>query len=325
MKYVVVTGGAGFIGAYVCHELCKLGYRVLAYDNLSTGSVDNLNGTSTEFQYGDVLDEKGLERVVAGADAVVHLAAISSVPASLTAPQLVYQVNTTGTFNVLQAVRRVGAGPGGAQVVLASSAAVYGRPQQHLVHEELPLRPVSPYGASKAAAEVYVHAFHQVYTQRTLTLRLFNVYGPGQKAIGSNAPVVPSFMLAATMRDVPLYIHGDGGQARTFVYAGQVGRLIADVVARGVSCPIPINVGGMGGTSIARLAELVGQISGHTTIEKTPPRPGDIYGSVADVSRMRELFPDVHPVMLRDGLQATWDWWQNMHATPTTLPMGCPP
>lgn len=307
---IVVTGGAGFLGSYICHELARA-HHVVVYDNLSTGRVENLAGAPVEIMHGDVTDELAVERAVAGADVVVHLAAVSSVPASIAVPHVIHHVNATGTLNVLQAARRVGNGKFGCHVILASSAAVYGN-QVGTLSEDTATAPLSPYGASKVAAEALVQAFHHAYELPTLVFRIFNAYGPGQRVpVTGQGPAVATFCEAAARGNQPLYVHGTGHQARSFVYAGVIARAVALAVQRRIVASTPVNLANPvgGATKIRDLAELVADVSGRQqTIALTPERPGDLPVSIADVSRLRAIFPDLPEVTMRAGVEATYRW-----------------
>ena len=222
---VLVTGGAGFIGANLCRGLTARGIdRVVALDDLSTGRAENLAGTGADLVEASILDEGVLARLVRDADAVVHLAARPSVPRSLADPVASHTVNATGTVCVLEACRRESV-----HVVAASSSSVYGAVPDLPKHEELPARPLSPYGASKLATEAYVLAYRFSFGLPALAFRFFNVYGPLQPAGHAYAAVIPAFIDAA-LRGEPLLVHGDGGATRDFTYVGTVTGVLADAV-----------------------------------------------------------------------------------------------
>lgn len=181
---MVVTGGAGFIGANLCRELAtRPGVeRVVAMDNLSTGSAENLAGLDVELVEASILDRDALDEVVEGAAAVVHLAARPSVPRSVADPVASHEANATGTLRVLEACRRHDA-----RIVAASSSSVYGSVTHLPKHEELATWPRSPYAASKLATEAYVLAYGATYQMSTLAFRFFNVYGPCRRP-GTRTP-----------------------------------------------------------------------------------------------------------------------------------------
>ena len=305
---VVVTGGAGFIGANLCRTLAAhagIG-EVVAFDDLSAGSRTNLEGVAAELVVGTILDTDALTAVCAGADAIVHLAAIGSVPRSVADPLPTHDANTTGTMNVLQAARV--ARPGGAQVVVAGSSSVYGANPTLPKHEGLAPRPLSPYAATKLATEAYALAWGSSYGLPVLSFRFFNVFGPLQPADHVYAAVVPRFV-AAALAGTPLTVYGDGTQSRDFTYVGTVAGVITDAVVRRVTHPEPVNLAfGTRNTLLQLIALLEEQLGTTVAVQFEPPRAGDVAHSQADHSRLDSLFPGVTPVSLTDGLRATIDW-----------------
>ncbi|MEU8587044.1 NAD-dependent epimerase/dehydratase family protein [Streptomyces sp. NPDC048664] len=306
---VVVTGGAGFIGANLCRELLSrpgIG-DVVALDDLSTGSAANLAGTGAELVEGSILDPALLEDVVAGADAVVHLAARPSVPRSLADPFASHDVNATGTVRVLEACRRAGT-----HLVAASSSSVYGSVTDLPKHEGLPTRPLSPYAASKLATEAYVLAYGPAFGLPALVFRFFNVYGPLQSAGHAYAAVVPSFVDAA-LRGEPLTVHGDGHQTRDFTYVGTVARVLADAVEREVTCPAPVNLAFGTRVSVLELAHQLAKALGSAIeIRHEDARRGDVRDSQADDTALRALFPNLRATPLEEGLEETVRWFRSL-------------
>ena len=181
----------------------------MALDDLSTGFRSNLEGTGIHLLEGTILDPEALDAACDGADAVVHLAALPSVPRSVLDPLASHHANATGTLQVLQAARRAG----DLQVVVASSSSVYGANRELPKRESMRTAPISPYAVSKQATEAYTIAFGHTYGLPVLAFRFFNVYGPLQAAGHAYAAVIPAFVDAA-LRGVPLTIHGDGEQTR---------------------------------------------------------------------------------------------------------------
>lgn len=306
---VVVTGGAGFIGANLCRELAgRPGVdRLVVLDDLSSGQESNLAGLPVELVVGSILDRGLLAEVVAGASSVVHLAARPSVPRSLVDPVASHDANATGTLYVLEAARAAGA-----HVVVASSSSVYGATPELPKHEDLPTRPVSPYAVSKLAAEGYALAYQASFGLPTLAFRFFNVYGPLQAAGHAYAAVVPAFLEAALAGD-PVPVHGDGRQTRDFTYVGTVVAVLADAVARQVSAPGPVNLAFGTRSSLLELVELVERLLGHPVErEHRAARAGDVRDSQASSQRLRQLFPDAVPVPLEQGLRDTLDWFVHL-------------
>lgn len=308
---VLVTGGAGFIGANLCRRLAAEGHAVVALDDLSTGSRDNLRDVDATLVEGTILDPDALDRAIDGATAVVHLAARPSVPRSIADPMASHLANATGTVEVLEAARREGARNAGAlpQVIVASSSSVYGANPTLPKREDLQPMPLSPYAASKLATESYALAYQQSFGLPVLAFRFFNVFGPLQAAGHAYAAVVPAFVDAA-LAGRPLTVHGDGTQSRDFTYVDTVTETIADAIARRVTSDGPVNLAF--GTRV-NLLELIGELEtilGHpVAVEHVETRAGDVKHSQADSTRLRGLFPDVVPTPLPDALRATVDWF----------------
>ena len=304
---VVVTGGAGFIGSNLGRELLRRPDvdEVIAFDDLSTGNRANLDGTDIQLHEATILDPAALDAACEGADAIVHLAALPSVPRSVIDPVASHHANATGTLEVLQAARRAG----DLQVVVASSSSVYGANRELPKRESMRTAPISPYAVSKQATESYAISFGHTYGLPVLAFRFFNVYGPLQPAGHAYAAVVPAFLDAA-LRGAPLTVHGDGEQTRDFTYVGTVTRVLADAVVRKVTDLDPVNLAFGSRTSLNALVDELSDILGEqVAVEHVEPRAGDVRDSQADNERLRRLFPDVEPVSLREGLEATVDWF----------------
>ena len=307
---VVVTGGAGFIGANLGRELLARPEvdEVVALDDLSTGDRGNLDGTGIRLLEGTILDPAALDAACDGAAAIVHLAALPSVPRSVLDPVASHHANATGTLEVLQAARRAG----DVHVVVASSSSVYGANRELPKREDMRTAPISPYAVSKQATEAYAMSFGHTYGLPTLAFRFFNVYGPLQAAGHAYAAVVPAFVDAA-LRGVPLTVHGDGEQTRDFTYVGTVARVLADAVTRTVTDLEPVNLAFGTRTSLNALVGELADILGFAPqVEHVEPRAGDVRDSQADNARLRHHFPDVEPVPLREGLQQTVDWFRTL-------------
>jgi UDP-glucose 4-epimerase len=304
---VLVTGAAGFIGANLCRELISRPdiKEVIGLDNLSTGYASNLDQTGVELVVGSILDRGLLPDLVDAVDAVVHLAARPSVPRSLQDPVASHEANASGSLAVLEACRRRSV-----HVIAASSSSVYGSVATLPKHEDLATRPLSPYAASKLAAEAYLLAYRAAFGLPALALRFFNVYGPLQAAGHAYAAVIPAFIDAA-LHGEPLPISGDGEQTRDFTFVGTVVNVLTEAVLGQVSSPEPVNLAFGTRIPIVELARLVAAAVGvPADIQYQPPRPGDVRDSQADCGRLRELFPGVTPVALDEGLQRTVAWFR---------------
>lgn len=307
---VVITGGAGFIGANLARRLTSEPWidQVIAFDDLSSGFRENLAGSGARLVEGTILDVAALDEVTQGAEAIVHLGARPSVPRSIEDPVASHDANATGTMNVLEAARRAD----DAYVVVASSSSVYGANPTLPKHEGLATRPMSPYAASKLATESYALAWQAAYGLPTLAFRFFNVFGPLQAAGHAYAAVIPAFVSAALAGE-PLQVHGDGTQSRDFTYVDTVCSVITDAVQRRVSDPEPVNLAFGSRTNLLEVISLLEELLGHEVkVEHTAPRPGDVPHSQAANDRLMALFPVVEPVDLRTGLASTIDWFRSI-------------
>ena len=310
---VVLTGGAGFIGANLCRTLSRTSdHEIVVLDDLSTGFSSNLEGTTAELVVGSILDAALVDETIRDAGAVVHLAARPSVPRSLADPMASHLANATGTIEVLEAARRESARAGKpVHVVVASSSSVYGATDILPKSEDLPTSPVSPYAASKLATEAYAVAYQRSFGLPVLCFRFFNVFGPLQAAGHAYAAVIPAFVSAA-LAGQPLVVHGDGLQSRDFTFVDTVTAVITDAIGRRVTFDSPVNLAFGTRTDlmtvIARLEALIGE---PLAVDHTDPRPGDVRHSQADWSRLKKLFPDVDPVSLHEGLEATVEWFRS--------------
>lgn len=308
--HVVITGGAGFIGANLARRFLSwdVAQRVTVVDDLSSGSQRNLDGLDVRLVEGSVVDSEVLDEAFARADAVVHLAAVASVPQSLRDPLATHVANATGTLQVLEAARRAG----DLHTTVASSAALYGGDPTMPQSEDLPARPVNPYGASKLAAESYALAWASSFGLPTVAFRFFNVFGPLQPAGHAYASVIPAFVDAA-LRGVPATIHGDGRQTRDFVFVDDVSAVLVDAVARRVTSPAPVNLASGSRLSLLKVLETLERILGAEVARvHTDARLGDVRHSRADQSRLAALFPSLEPTPFDEGLERTVAWFRTL-------------
>jgi len=305
---ILVTGGAGFIGSNLVHRLCAAGHRVVVVDDLSNSSVANVAGLDIEFIEASILDRVALGKAATDADTIVHLAALGSIPRSLSAPLRSHEVNATGTLEVLETARGTGS-----HVILASSSSVYGSvPQQPRV-ETLPVRPMSPYAASKLSAESYAMAYAANFGLRVLTLRLFNVYGPRQSVGHPYAAAIPIF-IDAVLTGRQIAVFGSGQQTRDFTYVDDVVDVLVDAAEGRVVNDGPVNLGFGNAASVTDVIDTIGQIMGTTlSVEHRPPRTGDVLHSVSDPTLLHSLFPSARATPLNSGLTHTIKWFINGH------------
>jgi UDP-glucose 4-epimerase len=309
---VLVTGGAGFIGANLVRRLAEEEWvtSVAVLDDMSSGSPDNLHGVDAEVVVGSVTDPDVLAETVPGTMCVFHLAAVPSVPRSLEDPLRSHHANATGTLTLLEAARRFGS----PHVVVASSSSVYGANRTLPKSEDQRAEPLSPYAVSKLATETYALAYRACFGLDVLPFRFFNVFGPLQAADHAYAAVIPAFLDAA-LRDRPVVIHGDGRQTRDFTYVGSVCGVLIDAARRRVATAGAVNLAFGTRTSLLELIrEIEHLLGGALDVQHVPPRAGDVKDSQADSSRLAELFPAAHRVDLKTGLSETIAWFRQVNA-----------
>ena len=307
---VLITGGAGFIGSNLAERLVQRGHEVRVLDDLSTGRQENLEGLDLDFRKGTLLDEAEVDAAVRGVDAIVHLAAIGSVPRSVAFPRASHDANATGTLNVLEAARA----HGGPQVVVASSSSVYGSNPALPKSEQQWTRPMSPYAVSKLTTEAYTIAYQASYGLPTLAARFFNVYGPRQDADHPYAAVIPRFISAA-LAGRAIEVHGDGEQTRDFTFVGTVCDALIRSVEDRMTSPSPINFALGTNTSLMSLIEVLEAVTGRAIrVEHVEPRVGDVRDSQADGILFRETFPGIDETPLEEGLRRTVAWFEEKSA-----------
>ncbi len=298
---ILITGGAGFVGANLVRLLLKEKYQIRVLDNFSTGKRDNLNGLDLEIVQGDIRDEGKVAQILSGIDGVVHLAAQTGVPGSLADPRRDCEVNVVGTLNMLEASRKAGV----RKFVFASSNAPLGRQQPPATEEKAPL-PMSPYGASKLAGEGYCLAYHGSWGLGTIILRFANLYGPYSAHKDS---VVAKFFkdIVATGS---ITIDGDGRQTRDFIYVGDLCRAVKLALESDISGEVFQIATGVE-TSIHQLAELVRQVVGRDIeMAQAPARQGDIDKNYSAITKAREVLGWEPKVGLEEGLEETWGWFR---------------
>lgn len=305
MALYLVTGGAGFIGSHMAEELRRRGERVRVVDSLITGHRHNLaHVPDVDFLEGDLADVAVAQRAVAGADYVLHQAAIPSVPRSVSDPITSNRANIDATLSLLVAARDAGV----KRVVYAASSSAYGNTPTLPKHEEMPTFPVSPYALQKLVGEQYLQLFSSLYGLETVSIRYFNVFGPRQDPSSPYSGVISLFIKALLEGRSPT-IHGDGGQTRDFTYVANVvdGALRA-CLAPNVSGTV-MNVATGGRVSLNDLFHALKRLIG-ADVEPTygPTRAGDVRDSQADTTRARTLLGYTPIVEFEEGLRRTVEW-----------------
>ena len=301
MKNIVITGGAGFIGSHLLQLLQgQQGVEVVVYDNLSSGRREHVP-KAIRLVEGDVRDAEGLARLFAseGFDSVVHLAAQTMVPYSLSHPEEDCQINLLGLINILECCRKYAV----KHIVFSSSAAVYGDNLNIPLHEEEKPMPTSAYGITKMASEHYLRMYHDLYGLNTTVLRFANVYGERQGAGGEGGVVSIFCKLLAAGQGVTVF--GNGEQTRDFVYAGD----IAEALWRGSQLEghHVINISTQKETSVNQLLAAFKQAVGREfPVQYAPIREGDIFRSVLANGRCVELLGFCPAMNLQEGVARTY-------------------
>jgi nucleoside-diphosphate-sugar epimerase len=318
---VLVTGGAGFIGAHLVERLLAEGYAVRVLDDVSSGSLENLRDANGGFDLleGSILDMDVVMRAVQGVHAVFHEAAISTVGRSVNDPVRSNEANVTGTLNLLVASRDSGV----ERLMYASSSSVYGGIDALPVSEDLPAVPVSPYGVSKLAGELYCRSFTRVFGFPTVSLRYFNVFGPRQSPTSQYAAVIPRFALSLLSKTRPI-IYGDGEQSRDFTYVDNV--VHANLLA--LKAPTSafgqtFNIAHGERHSLNDLLAEMGGIFGvsEVDVEWAAPRVGDVRHSQADISKAAESLGYRPLTTFSDGLRSTLTKLREQYESPTAGPI----
>ena len=302
MKKIAVTGGAGFIGSNLVERLLSKGHEVTVVDDLSTGLKSNLDLNKITFHELSLTNRDGLAKALNGVDAIVHLGARGSVPRSLKNPIATHDVNATGTLNVLEAART-----NGAQVIFSSSSSVYGRNGQLPKDESMWLSPLTPYAASKLAAEGYVQAYGAAYEVPVTLLRFFNVFGPKQRPDHEYAAVLPKWIWKA-MNNEAIDVYGDGSQTRDFTYVRTVLDVIEDALDRGVRTEGAVNLAYGNRISLLTTIDLLKVHFPELKVNYVDIRPGDVKDSQNDPVLLKKLFPDVTPTEFPVALSETVNW-----------------
>lgn len=311
MRYLV-TGGAGFIGSNIVDELMRRGHSATVLDDFSTGREENLAQVRSrvEFRQASIVDLRAVREAVRGADYVLHLAARTSVPRSVEDPLETNRINIEGTLNVLLAARDAKV----RRVVFAASSAAYGETPTLPKSEVMQPAPISPYGVTKYAGELYAQVFTKVYGLETVSLRYFNVFGPRQDPTSQYSGVLSKFMLALIEGRAPL-VFGDGEQSRDFTYVDNV----VDLTLKACEAPRAAGKVFNGGTgarvTLNQMLKQLEKITGKPIrAQYDPPRAGDILHSQADVTLSRQVLGYEPKVTFEEGLQRTWEWYKRAYS-----------
>lgn len=298
---LLITGGAGFVGTnLIAHLAARGGYAVTVIDNESLGRRGHVAEFGVRFIKGDILDAMALREAMAGQDAVIHLAADTRVMDSIADPAHNFETNVRGTFNVLTAARASGV----TTIVNASTGGAILGEAESPVHEDMVARPLSPYGASKLAAEGYVNAFSGSYSMKGASLRFSNLYGPRSYHKGS----VVAHFFKSILAGQPVTVYGDGSQVRDYLFVEDLAQGIRRAVEAGVQGVFQLGCGRP--TTLNELLDAVRRVTGRTLeVRYEPFRAGEIHTTWCAIGKARQAFGFAPDTLLEDGLARTWQWF----------------
>ncbi len=301
MTRVLVTGGAGFIGSHLVDRIVEEGYDLRVIDNLYSGKLENIErhikSGKVDFVKGDIRDAPLVKKSLVDVDAVFHLAALISVPFSISNPELTFDVNLTGTLNLLNACSEKKV----SKFVFVSSCAVFGDTKILPVNEKASTNPISPYAESKLLAERDCLSFQRRGILQSAVLRFFNVYGPRQ-GMNEYSGVITRFINRAKQKQ-SLTIYGDGSQTRDFVNVNDIVQALIACMKNNSANGEIFNIGSGKPTSITELAKTILELTGQDLeIRHELARAGDIKDSYADISKAKRLLNYEPKTTLKDGL-----------------------
>ncbi len=315
-KVVVVTGGAGFIGSNLCNDLVK-DNEVVCLDNFMTGKRENINHLLEHSNFklveGDIRNEEDCKTAIAGADIVLHQAALGSVPRSIENPILTNSVNIDGFLMVLNTCLKQGV----KRFVYAASSSTYGdHPGLPKVEEKIG-NPLSPYAVTKYVNELYARVYYQLHGLEVMGLRYFNVFGRNQDPDGAYAAAIPKFLKAFLAHESPI-VHGDGEQSRDFTYIENViqANHLAGIVKNEKAIGEVYNVAFGDRTTVNQLIKAIKSSlstfdSGVNSVEVNhgEERVGDVKHSLASIDKAKELLGYNPEYSLEKGLEEAISWY----------------
>jgi UDP-glucose 4-epimerase len=302
MTKVAVTGGAGFIGSNLTQRLLAEGYEVVVVDDLSTGLLSNVDQEKSSFHQITITDPKALRIALMDCETIFHLAARGSVPRSVKNPVATHEVNATGTLNILEVART-----SGAHVVFSSSSSVYGRNMQLPKDESMWLGPMTPYAASKLAAEGYVQAYASAYDVPITLLRFFNVFGPRQRPDHEYAAVLPKWIWLA-MQSMPIDVYGDGRASRDFTYVETVLDIAIAAMKEKITTEGAMNLAYGNRIFLNDAIEMLKKYFPDLRVNYKENRPGDVKESQSAPVLLKSLFPAIRPKPFEEALAETVMW-----------------
>jgi UDP-glucose 4-epimerase len=302
MSKVAVTGGAGFIGSNLVSRLIAEGHEVVVVDDLSTGLFSNVKDQACEFRELSITDFDKLNAAIKDCKMIFHLGARGSVPRSIKNPIATHAVNATGTLNVLEVARE-----SGAHVLFSSSSSVYGRNMQLPKDESMWLGPMTPYAASKLAAEGYVQAYASAYKVPTTLLRFFNVFGPRQRPDHEYAAVLPKWIWLA-MQGRAIDVYGDGSASRDFTYIDTILDIAMTAMDEKVLTEGAMNLAYGNRIFLSDTIEMLRKHFPDLQVNYVAERLGDVKESQNSPELLNRLFPKVQPKGFETALTETIQW-----------------
>jgi UDP-glucose 4-epimerase len=311
MVRVGITGGAGFIGSNLAQHLVKSGYTVSVLDNLETGFLSNLEGVNANLVRADLKNLNEVEDFFQKEeiDYCIHLGALGSVPRSIDTPRASFEANAIATLNVLESVKKRSI-----PIIFSSSSSVYGKNPNLPKIEKDWLSPISPYAASKLAAEAMTLAFRESYGISTLVYRLFNVYGPKQNPDSLYAAVIPKWIFAA-FKGEPLVVYGDGEQKRDFTFVDDVVQILSRSIRENHDADYPVNLAFGNPVTLNEIIGVFESYFGGIKVEYKEIRKGDIRNSESNPEALSELHDNqIKKTPLEVGLFATFDWFKKQYS-----------
>ena len=299
----LITGGAGFIGSHLVRHVLGAGGNVRVVDNLSTGFAKRLSQIrdSVQLVTADLADNSVAAEVVKDVDYVLHQAAVPSVQRSVVDPVGTNRSNVTATLNLLENSRKAGV----RRFVYAASSSAYGDTEVLPKSEDMPANPLSPYALQKWVGERYCKLYHELYGLETVSLRYFNVFGPGQDPYSEYSAVVPKFTTKLLAKE-PITVYGDGEQSRDFTYIDNV--IQANLLAlRAPNAPGEVcNIGCGQSVTLNQLIQILEELlKVRAQVTYAPAKPGDVRHSLADITKATRVLGYVPETEIEEGLRRT--------------------
>lgn len=320
MKRIGVTGGAGFIGSNLCKKLISLDFEVRILDDFSTGNLSNLSGYNIDVRRGSICDRNAISDFVKDLDFVFHLAALGSVPRSISNPRATFEVNVSGSLEVLEALREQEI-----PSVFISSSSVYGDSNESPKVETNIGKPLSPYAASKASMERMIEAYRSSFNLNIMTFRLFNVFGPFQRFDHEYSAVIPKWINQA-LRGQSISIFGDGNITRDFTYVEEVTNVLSQSLFKThlFQEMEVINLAFGREVNLNLIAKMTKDFFPNIEIHHGPKRTSDILNSTSCPKKLFEYFPNIQEVPFHESFSKTVDWVtatfkENTHDSKTTI------